>query len=71
MRYAVRLRAGLVALATALLPSAALAQAAGGADPAPGGRDFTWLWIIATALVLVALFRMFFARSHGTPARRP
>ena len=59
------------------LPAVALAQGAGGSDAAPPGRNYGWLWMLAAVLVVVALFRMFFARPGRTPppttppARRP
>ena len=73
MKVLQRVSVALSAAAAAVLPAIALAQAAGGSDPAPTARNFGWLWMIAAALVIVALFRMFFGRSGRTtpPARRP
>ncbi len=56
MSAAVRL-AGLAVLAEPLL---ALAQPAG--DPVPGVRTYGWLWMLVAALVVFALFRIFFSR---------
>lgn len=63
----------LAATYAALLVAApALAAAQQAADPAPGDRSWGWLWVIAAALVLVALFRLFFSSPrHEPPARRP
>lgn len=65
--------ARLAALATAALaealPILALAQGAG--EPAPvGGRSYGWLWMLAAAVVVFAIFRMFFARSNRIPPAR-
>jgi cytochrome bd-type quinol oxidase subunit 2 len=66
-----RLASAISTAAWALAPLAALAQA-GGTDPVPGTRNYGWLWILAAVLVVIALFRMFFARSDRTaPPRRP
>lgn len=54
------------ALTTALLPLVALAQATEPAtEPMPGA--YRWLWALVAAVILVALFRMFFSRSRRTP----
>jgi bacteriorhodopsin len=34
----------------------------------PGG--FRWVWALVAAIVVVALFRMFFSRSRRTPGAR-
>ncbi len=61
MSAAVRL-AGLAA------PLLALAQPAG--DPVPGARTYGWLWMLVAAVVVFALFRMFFSRSDRPPPPR-
>ena len=65
------------ALATVAAPVLSLAQEAGGhATPAPRA-GFAWLWLVAAALVVVALFRVLVVRKRGTggrpspPARHP
>ncbi|ACG75383.1 hypothetical protein AnaeK_4180 [Anaeromyxobacter sp. K] len=57
------------ALWAALLPLAALAQPVRDAAPAPRS-GYGWLWMLVAALVLVALFRMFFSRPRRTPGAR-
>ena len=67
----VRLGALLWAVTAAVVPVVALAQGVGGGEPVPEVRNFGWLWIIAAALVVVALFRMFFGRRGRTSPSRP
>ncbi len=58
--------AGLVTSAVAeAMPLVALAQPAG--EPPPGVRTYGWLWMIAAAVVVFALVRLFFSRSDRTP----
>lgn len=58
--------AGLATSAIAeALPLVALAQPAGG--PPPGTRTYGWLWMLAAAVVVFALVRLFFTRSDRTP----
>jgi len=74
MKVLQRLSTALYAAAATLLPVAALAQGIGGSDPVPSSsRNYGWLWMLAAAIVVFALFRMFFGRSGRTtpPARRP
>lgn len=59
----------ITGLTAALLPLAALAQVGGDAAPAPRS-GYGWLWMLVAALVLVALFRMFFSRPRRTPGAR-
>ncbi len=72
------MRRVLVGLWTALFPTLALAQQAGGQaeNGTPSRAGYAWLWLIAAIAVLVALFRVFFGRPDRTgrpqpPARRP
>lgn len=72
MTAVARISAALTAALTAVGPAIALAQ--GIADPAPTTTDrgFGWLWLLAAALVLFALFRMFFSRDRrAMGGRRP
>lgn len=63
-----RLAALLTAALAQALPLLAQAQEAG----APVVRGYGWLWMLAAAVVVFALFRMFFARSSRLPPpRRP
>jgi hypothetical protein len=73
MTLLARLAAALYGAMSALVPIAALAQNAGGTNPAPAGtRNLGWLWLLAAVLIVVALFRMFFGRTHrSAPSRRP
>jgi hypothetical protein len=62
-------------LAAVVPPALALAQEAGGRDPARPAAGYSWLWIVVGALVVVALFRLLVVRNRGArphpPARRP
>ncbi len=70
-----RIERWAAALLAAGLPAVALAVEAGGRDPdAVSGAPFAWLWIVAAAIVVVALFAMFFRRDRTgptPPARHP
>jgi hypothetical protein len=56
-----------------IVPALALAQDAGASVPAPR-LGFTWLWILAVALLLAAFFRVIFGperRRREPPVQRP
>jgi hypothetical protein len=68
--------ARLAAAVPALLPPlAALAQEAGGRDPARPAAGYSWLWIVVGAVVVAALFSLLAGRGRSRaphpPARRP
>lgn len=66
MPAAARLAALTAAAFAEALPLVALAQG----EPVPSGRTYGWLWMLAAAVVVFALFRMFFARSSRIPPPR-
>ncbi len=68
MPAAARLAALTAAAFAEAMPLVALAQGAG--DPVPSGRTYGWLWMLVAAVVVFALFRMFFARSNRIPPPR-
>ncbi len=69
-----RLAAALAALAA---PFAPLAQEAGGRGLAAPRAGYSWLWLLAGVLVVVALFRLLVGGRRGgadrprPPARHP
>ncbi|HEX9052117.1 MAG TPA: hypothetical protein VF841_16420 [Anaeromyxobacter sp.] len=63
------------ALAATAAPALSLAQEAGGREATAPGAGYGWLWLVAAALVVAALFGVLVARGPGErpspPARRP
>lgn len=61
----------LALVATALAGAAPLIALAQAVDPSGGPRNHGWLWLVAAAIVVVALFRLFSARSRRPPTAPP
>ena len=69
MNAAARLLGLLATTLGAAAPVLALAQAAD--RPAAGPHGYGWLWLLAAGIVVIALFRLFSARSRPPPPPTP
>lgn len=66
MKAAARLLGPTTAAIAGSAPFMALAQAVD--RPVTEPRGYGWVWLLVAAIVVVALFRMFTARSRRPPA---